>query len=119
MRLRIEGHTYSEIGKRLGLSRQRAQQLTQPPLVVRRMVASAACGECQRCGMFLMYRGDVHHRSSKIETPELYNDTANLQYLCKSCHRMAHYDPREHEKCCARRQLQVREADRKKAALLP
>jgi len=88
IKLRIEGYTYAEIGTRLGISRQRAQQLTSPPRAVRDFVVQKADGRCLDCGFHTGTSGHVHHLSNGLEYS--YNDLENLQLLCPSCHRIAH-----------------------------
>lgn len=92
LELRLKGLTYAEIGKALVLSRQRAQQLTCPPPAIQSAVASRANWQCESCGVPIR-QGHVHHKEAKGMTPDSYQDLANLQYLCPSCHREAHAGP--------------------------
>jgi len=83
--LKIKGLTYEEIGKVLGVSRQRAQQLTRPSVEIFNFVKKRAGGKCESCGVRLN-SGHVHH----LDNTEDYNDIDNLKYLCVSCHAAAH-----------------------------
>lgn len=89
--LRLEGHTYAEIGTQLGVCRQRVYQLTQPPSETQEQVR--ARGACERCANTLRVAGHIHHRAAKGMTPETYNAENNLALLCQPCHRVAHQDP--------------------------
>src|SRR3989304_3484970 len=92
LRLRLHGLTYAEIAKRLGISRQRVQQLTSPPAYIRGKVIEKAGGKCEDCG----HSGrdfHVHHVECTGMAYELYNDLDNLRLLCPSCHRYAHPFP--------------------------
>jgi len=84
--LKLRGMTYAEIGQQLGVTRQRAQQLTKPPKRVYEMVRQRAGGACELCG-FELQSGHVHHKGGSFEN---YNDPDNLQYLCLSCHVKQH-----------------------------
>jgi predicted Zn-ribbon and HTH transcriptional regulator len=85
IRLKCDGFSYSEIGKRLNISRQRAQQLVRPSPEICALVYRRANGSCQNCGM-PSPMGQIHH----VESVEKYNDPSNLQYLCVSCHTFIH-----------------------------
>ena len=85
--LRLKGLSYREIGEALGVSRQRAQQLTRPPRYVYEWVRHKAGRRCEACNVRLD-SGHVHHKElGKVDD---YNDMPNLVYLCASCHRAAH-----------------------------
>ena len=84
---RFAGLTYAQIARKLGISRQRVQQLISPPPYVRKLVIDKASGECEICGLRVNGSGHVHHKSCKGED---YNDVENLQLLCISCHRKQH-----------------------------
>jgi len=88
--LRLEGLSFAEIGERVGLSRQRIQQILSPDPAVRSSVVERAEGRCQRCGLHVGTTGHVHHRKSKGATPDDYNDDVNLRLLCPTCHRVEH-----------------------------
>lgn len=95
LKLRLDGKTFAEIGAALGISRQRAQQLTSPPTGVRLFVAKRAEGKCEHCQIPIRAAsGHVHHKLANGQERFLYNDSANLEYLCPSCHRVAHFVPR-------------------------
>ena len=83
---RLEGMTYGQIGEKLGLSRQRAQQILRPPKIIYDSVRTRAEYKCDNCGL-LTQIGHIHH----IENRDMdYNDIANLRYLCVSCHKQIH-----------------------------
>lgn len=85
--MKREGKTYREIGEKLGVSHQRAQQLVRPPKAIYDAVKDRARGRCEDCGI-ADESGHVHHAD---EFAELHlNDAANLEYLCASCHRTRH-----------------------------
>lgn len=87
MELRLAGLTYAQIGLKIGLSRQRVQQIISPPPYIRRIVVNRAEGRCETCGIKVNGSGHVHHKSCAGED---YNDVDNLQLLCVSCHMKAH-----------------------------
>jgi hypothetical protein len=89
LRLRLDGKTYAEIGAALKITRQRAQQILRPPVDLYESVRKQANGHCEDCGIEVK-EGHVHHRGSTGLKPEDFNDRKNLQYLCASCHRIAH-----------------------------
>ena len=78
---KLKGWTYAQIGRKLGVSRQRAQQLVRPPKAVYDLVRKRAGGCCQECGVEVG-SGQVH--------PEDFNDVDGLKYLCVACHVKAH-----------------------------
>lgn len=88
--LKLEGMTYQQIASKLGLSRQRIQQLIAPPEAIRNLVYDRAKGVCEVCGIRVGRTGHIHHAGGKYET---YNDLVSLQLLCPSCHRAAHRGP--------------------------
>ena len=95
LQMRLDGMSYFAIGKELGISRQRVQQLISPPTYIKNLIVGKAQGKCQLCGIFVSLSGDVHHIGNNGEN---YNDVDNLQLLCKSCHRIAHSeDPRNRQ----------------------
>ncbi len=90
LNLRLSGLTYAEIAQKLGISRQRVQQIIAPPKYIRDLVVGRAHGRCEICGIFVGKRGHVHHNSCKNEN---YNDVDNLELLCISCHILVHNGP--------------------------
>lgn len=90
LELRLAGLSYAEIGRALGISRQRVMQITKPPPLVRSAVVARDGGACQSCGVFLGKSGHVHHTLARGLQAEDYNDLPNLQLLCPTCHRLAH-----------------------------
>lgn len=89
LNLWLKGLTYTEIGRRMGYSRQRAQQIIAPPTAIRNAIKKRAEGRCEHCGVELE-GGHIHHLGSDGRTPENYNDMANLVYLCILCHGICH-----------------------------
>ena len=75
--LKISGLTYAQIGEKMGLSRQRIQQILAPQNKRYELLKTEINGVCQGCGgMFDVL--DRHHLDySKDE----------VVFLCKSCHR--------------------------------
>jgi len=89
LQFHLRGLSYTEIGKELGVSRQRAQQLLRPPIAIYHSVRRKAQYKCENCGVRIN-SGHVHHRKCLGLTPDDYNDFGNLQYLCAQCHGEAH-----------------------------
>ncbi len=89
--LRLQGLPYSAVGERLGISRQRAQQLVSPPRAIRREVVLRADGRCADCHLIVGKSGHVHHKASVGAVENNFNDLSNLVLLCPSCHFDAHY----------------------------
>jgi hypothetical protein len=89
MVLRFQGASYQDIGDAAGLSRQRIQQILQPPAAIRQHVLRQAGERCQRCSVASPSL-HIHHRGSVGMTPDLYEDVANLEALCLVCHLHAH-----------------------------
>lgn len=85
---RLDGMTYEAIGKEIGLSRQRVQQIISPGKYIRNWVISQAQGKCQKCGILVGRAGHVHHIGNSEEN---YNCIDNLQLLCLHCHHAAHH----------------------------
>lgn len=89
--LRMDGMTYAAIGLKLGISRQRVQQLLRPPVQIYNTVRSRAKNRCEECNILLRVGdGHVHHRNTTGSGPDEFNCVGNLQYLCRSCHRRMH-----------------------------
>lgn len=97
LRLRLDGLSFAQIGKMLGVSRQRVQQMTAPTARIRAVVVERAGGKCQGCDLPVGSSGHVHHRLSRGATPDNYNDVDNLQLLCIGCHRAEHPNPHKDE----------------------
>ena len=90
LKLRLDGLTYAAIGRRLGLSRQRIQQLLRPPANVYDIMRRRAANHCESCGV-VIYQGHAHHKQNQgLLVADDFNDLKNLLYLCLSCHRLAH-----------------------------
>lgn len=88
LKLKLEGHTYKAIGKELGVSRQRIQQMIAPPKEIRNYVVKRDHDTCHECSIWVGKSGHVHHIGST--TVEDFNDLDNLVLLCLSCHRHIH-----------------------------
>jgi hypothetical protein len=59
--------------------------------ILRRRLAFHANFRCEHCGVYLGYRGDVHHRfgrgaGKRDDRIEFADGTRNLFYLCRECH---------------------------------
>ena len=99
MRMRLDGCTYREIGKKFKVSRQRVQWLISPSAGVRSQVLKKARGRCQSCGLLVSQSGHIHHKSLELgkygvkegQLTEDYKDIKNLELLCISCHRKKHF----------------------------
>ena len=87
--LRLTGETYQSIAEKLGVSRQRVQEMVVAPKAIARIVRDRANDACQGCGITVPKGGHVHHRGAAALIEE-YNDLKNLEYLCASCHRRTH-----------------------------
>lgn len=90
--LRLEGRSYSEIGRELGIRTQEALRLIRPDQETRERICRRANNACEICGAALRML-HVHHRATVGTTPETYNRDDNLTLLCVPCHRAAHADP--------------------------
>ena len=85
--LKLDGYTYQVIGDSFGISRQRVQQLLEPPTLIRKTVYKRAGGRCENCGILVGVSGHLHHRNNgDID----FQDIDNLELLCPSCHRLTH-----------------------------
>lgn len=87
--LRLQGFTYQEIGNRLKVTRQQAQNLIEPSCPVRKVIRERSLGKCEKCGCATP-NGHIHHKQEKGQLEENFNDPGNLQYLCTSCHMHEH-----------------------------
>lgn len=87
--LYVQGLNYTEIGKRMGFSRQHAQQLVRPPARIFDAVKRRAQGKCENCRIPVT-AGHIHHMKVASPTIENFNDKRRLRYLCPSCHMIAH-----------------------------
>jgi len=87
LRMRLDGMTYQQIGKTLGISRQRVQYLISPPPYIRKLVVDRANGRCEICGILVGRSGHIHHEGTTFED---YQDDDNLKLLCVSCHKRVH-----------------------------
>lgn len=87
--LRLNGWTYRAIGKLAGISGQRVQQVLSPPRAVKQHIYDRFQRLCNRCSLYVGESGHIHHGTTKPGIDD-YNDIANLELLCRSCHRQAH-----------------------------
>ena len=92
LELRLEGYTYAAIGKKLGVCRQRIQQLLRPPADLYNIMKRRASDRCESCGILIQPgRGHAHHKQNReLLMADDFNDLKSLLYLCLSCHRSAH-----------------------------
>lgn len=88
--LRLQGLSYQQIGDQFLISRQRVQQLLQPPPLMKLLVIARAHDACQRCGRPQEGHGHIHHKTVETARAKDYNSVDNLEYLCHRCHRHAH-----------------------------
>jgi hypothetical protein len=86
--MRLDGHTYAQIGETFGVSRQRIQQLIAPPKAIRMFVVERTEGRCEVCELLVGHSGHVHHIGES--GPDNYNDVDRLMLLCIGCHRRMH-----------------------------
>lgn len=86
----LRGLSYAAIGREIGVSRQRAQQLVRPPVGVYSLVKSRANGACEKCAVRID-AGHVHHVKGGDGFAENFNDIDNLKYLCAICHGREHF----------------------------
>ncbi len=87
LNMKLEGRSYADISKIMGISRQRVQQILSPPHDIYEIVAINAKGKCQTCGLWLGKSGHIHHTEGADND---YSNPQHLQYLCVSCHRKTH-----------------------------
>lgn len=83
--MKQSGMTYAQIGAKLGVSRQRAQQLVAPAAKRLREIRDALGNKCQSCGKRAKQL-HCHHSDYSAEPDKL---------LCPSCHRLIECDERE------------------------
>jgi hypothetical protein len=87
--LKVKGLTYAEIGAVLGVSGPYVHRMIKPPSFVYDAVKKRARNRCERCKQLLLDKaGAVHHKHTN--TFENWNDIAQLEYLCQSCHMKEH-----------------------------
>ena len=90
LELRLAGLSFAEISRRVGVSRQRVQQILAPPKPIRDQVIARAEGRCQECGIEVGASGHVHHGSPEHRDGDWYNQIERLILLCVSCHKRVH-----------------------------
>lgn len=87
--------TYTQIAKKYGVSRQRIQQKICPPQCMKEFIVERDNFKCVLCGTVVGYSGHIHHKGYK----ESYNNPANLELLCTSCHVKIHKGPPQTRPC--------------------
>ena len=90
--LTLEGLNLVEIGKRLGVTRQRVHQLLKPPAAIVQEVMARTRGLCEGCGI-IARPYHVHSRDIEQEINE-YQGKEVLRLLCIPCARQAHQGKR-------------------------
>lgn len=114
--LRMSGLSFPQIAKIFHVSPQRIQQILCPDPQTRDAVKKHSNNHCERCGIYVLH-GHVHHKAQGDEFAR-YNNIANLQYLCISCHRHVHpggeNSPRKQTKRVVYMQLRQMIRDKKK-----
>lgn len=88
--LRLAGLTFAEIARRMGVSRQRVQQIVAPPKPIRDQVVARADGKCESCGVDVGKSGHVHHGAPGHKDGDWYNQIDRLQLFCVGCHKRVH-----------------------------
>ncbi len=88
LQLALEGLTLSQVGKRLGLCRQRIYQLLHPPPAIVQEVMARTRGLCEQCGI-LARPYHVHSEDTAREVSG-YVGEGELTLLCLSCARVEH-----------------------------
>jgi len=88
LQLALEGLTLSQVGQRLGLSRQRIYQLLQAPAHITQEVIARTRGLCEKCGI-LAKPFHIHAKDRRREVNE-YRGEGALRLLCLSCARVEH-----------------------------
>jgi hypothetical protein len=105
----ISGATYAAIGRELGVSRERAQQVLRPSKAIYDAVEARATDSnggvhCQQCGILLHqrptgagehsgprgWRGVVHQVGNWSREPDSFEDMRKLVLVCRSCEMMNH-----------------------------
>ena len=86
--MRLEGLTYQQIAGKLNISRQRVEQIASPPKETLRALITRSGEKCENCGIIVGKSGHAHHKG---HTEDTYEDINQLDYLCPSCHRLAHF----------------------------
>jgi Homeodomain-like domain-containing protein/HNH endonuclease len=87
-----QGMTYQAIADKVGVSRQRIQQIVRPPIQIVNMLKKRANGRCENCGI-VPRNAHVHHTEKIAALPKTLDSIEFLLYLCPSCHRRAHRGP--------------------------
>ena len=93
LQLTLEGLTLGEIGKRLGVTRQRVHQLLKPPPAIVQEVMARTRGICEGCGI-IARPYHVHSRDLEREFNG-YQGEGVLRLLCIPCARQAHQGKRK------------------------
>ena len=94
MRLRLQGYTYEGIGKEVGLSRQRAQQILGLPQELVKLLRQRQANCCALCGLYINRAnsaGFVWDRQVGqfiIGYDKEVIPIDSLEYLCTTCARL-------------------------------
>lgn len=97
--LKAGGMTYAQIGERMGITRQRAQQLVAPTPLMQKKLVARANGKCERCGKGGKLHG--HHNN--------YDGNPG-EFLCASCHQLEHLKNMENpEKVSVKKNVSLRQ----------
>lgn len=77
---------YAAVGRRLGVSRQRAEQLINPEKLKARQHTNylIKTGKIIRQNCFCGQPGEVHHKD--------YKNPLNIEWLCSFHHKKIHYN---------------------------
>lgn len=94
----LKGFTYAEIGRRVGLSPQRIQQICRPPVGIFNMVRDKARSACQNCKMRVRAgEGHIHNVECFTGVPDTFSHVDKLIYLCRPCHATVHGKRGKHD----------------------
>lgn len=72
LRLRLTGMPYRKIGKELGISGQRVQQILRPDPGVSQVIRERAQEACESCHKMVGRSGHIHHLTTAVTTPPAY-----------------------------------------------
>jgi len=75
-----QGMSYAEVGRRVGLSRQRVMQIVKPPTSIYEHMKRKARGICANCEVIAPSGRISGYREGTLEV-------SKYKYLCASCYR--------------------------------